>query len=802
MWFFWLKNTFAIETIYNNSFDFPDSTSQFIWYWNYSNNVMISNSPNGYWQTHSLFFYKGNSLGQFGTNTIWSRIANFARSSIVKYKDSLLLYSNSSCNNYWAQWFWYYTVWYDGWGIYNFTNSWFILKSDSVSSSNSLWYFCSWYWRQDFRFFLNNGLIFSQNWWSWKRLNNNNIYDDYTWPVPEQLFPHFGKWKIWYSTNNFLFYSDSINELKYIKYFEYSAWVYTSTGTINLSNYWLSLSWNTIDIEKVEELPNEKFKIYFTHNNWLNSQSYIIDTTTNSKLTENQTIFFLWNQNLKINLSWVDYKIWLNNKPLVIPHNDSQNLFKIYKKNWDTKLYFNPDITIPIIDEWGSWWNEDIWWNCYIKDSYQFNTLNDISLYTENINDYTIDVWNNYLTYIKNLNQDEFWLIYDNFVSISYKDSNNNELTGSGIDVLFNTWSYIDLKTSLFWETSFFVYHDKPFNEITIQCKNTDTSKSRFTIYTGQWEKTSILDWNSYTSNEGDFACWDVIKFDQSTSMIKIVVKWFRYNLQIKNIIIKENEISTINNEICFDSTTGTYTKDGQAYEPTDAEKKEIAKNINTDVSDWNKTLQKLFWDNFSFITDIISLVNIILPTEPLLSFDFPIPKLTSSFWITTQSKTIILQQVNDVLSVSEIEKNTISKKFISFIFSLIYIIYRVALISLYLFFFYLYFRVVDKLIWILFWKNLETSQTPSNWFWLIPFLLMGTIFIWYFVSFLVLLSPIYTFITVLSDLWTVFITFFALNLWDYDFFKTLVNTFFALVVSTLLLHLVYRITVKFSRIN
>lgn len=637
MWFFWLKNTFAIETIYNNSFDFPDSTSQFIWYWNYSNNVMISNVPNSYWQTHPFLFYKSNSLAQFGTwntwNVVWSHIGRFSRSSLVKYKDSLLLYWNSSCNNYWGQWYWYYTAWYDGWGIYNFTNSWFILKSDSVWSSNTLWYMCSWYWREDFRFFLNNGLIFSQNWWAWKRLNNNNTYNDYTWAVPEQLFPHFGQWKIWYSTNNFLFYSDSINELKYIKYFEYSAWVYTSTGTINLSNYWLSLSWNTIDIEKVEELSNEKFKIYFTHNNWLNSQSYIIDTTNNSKLTENQTIFFLWNQNFKINLSWVDYKIWLKNKPLVIPHNDWQNLFKIYKKNWDTKLYFDPSVTLPSIDEW--WWNSEICTqnnnNCTCISTpsvFNLELKNDYSIYWNNPVNYS--TWNTNFTYFR-FKKLVSWYSTIDFTFWDFSDINFYNSSGSAIFednqkyISFLNWSF-NVNNSFFRKNELNIkIYSWSINNIQIDSLD-DYNFNLFWINT-KWEKELIWNFQTNISHQLQNKYFNLsIEFD-----------WYQYWwYSIKKIFLKDFDKVYWEEKIsCVNKKTWKVYYDWQEVDYNTLDN--LDPNIIKDIIDWK--IESDFKQ--TILNDIQSVINsqslssldvswswMIVPTiwtwlNPIVSWDF-----------------------------------------------------------------------------------------------------------------------------------------------------------------------------------
>lgn len=583
--------------------------------------------------------------------------------------------------------------------------------------------------------------------------------------------------------------------------------IFFALNTFSQKNIVLSDKFSTVSYSNIVSYD---WKTYFSQQNNLWELKTIIcdfDNYTNCSVAPDEFISF-YNYNSwkwyklrkttydELNLLWAKYYYWFFDK-------DSQKYMKWYLKT-DWFLY------VDISSLWGYFgWSNSWWWetptpsspNCYIKDSYQFTTLNDISLHTENINDYTIDVWDNYLTYIKNSNQDEFWLIYDNFSSISYKDSNNNELTWTGINVLFNTSSYIDLKTSLIWETSFFLYHDKPFNEITLQCKNVDTAKSRFTLYTSDWDKTDILDWNLYINSQWDFACWDTIKFQEAISMVKIKVKWFRYNLQLQNIIIKQNEITTLNNEICFDSTTWTYTKDWEEYEPTDQEKKEIAKNINTDLSTGSKLLEKIFW-SLPLIPDIIWLFNIVLPDTPSLSFVFPIPKLTSSFKITTQNKTIILQEITDVLFVSEIEENTLSQKFISFIFAILYIIYRAILISWILFLFYFYYRIIDKIFTSVFWANLNVWSIAANWFSLLPYTALITYIFFIFVSFLVVLSPVIEFINGMIDLWTVFFSFFALNIADYSFFQSIVNMFFALVWWSIMLTLIYRLTLRFSRLN
>lgn len=594
--------------------------------------------------------------------------------------------------------------------------------------------------------------------------------------------------EIFFALNTFsqkdIVLSDKFSNISYSNFVSYDWKTYFSQQ----SNLW-ELKTIICDFDNYTNcsVAPDEFISFYNYNSW---KWYKLTKTTYDQL----------------NLLWAKYYYWFFDK-------DTQKYMKWYlKKDWF--LY------VDISSLWGYFsWSNSWWWetptpsspNCYIKDTNVFDFEDTIDLENENINNYRVEYleWQsdkNSLLYTQMSWWDKQFAIKDiDANSVKYKDIiTQEEKTWTWIDFWFNQWTYLELKTAWVLSTYLEFYTSENFNGFEMSCN--DTNKKIYLRFPNVAKIPVIYDrdWN-IISTDGSFNCWQKIYFDMAdneTNSILIKMSWFLKTYNIFWFVFLDNNMTTQQEEICYDPINNTYTKDWEEYEPTDQEKKQISQNINTKQEDlwyiWNKIKTEIA-DKLD-VNEIIWFYNFSLSETPYLTVPVVIPKLSNTFWITTQSQNATLQPITDTLWVNDIPESTTWKNFLVIVLSIIFIISKILLVWLIFLVLFLLNLLIDKISSLIIWNDFKYSSWNVVWIPFYTIFIIGKISL--FIAILAFMTDFISIINIVNSILVALFSFFTSTLWNYVLFRAFVNVFFISLWTLVIYYILYKLITKFWRLN
>lgn len=570
-------------------------------------------------------------------------------------------------------------------------------------------------------------------------------------------------WNISQKLTDFNIFQDYNSEL----IFSFSLFWCPSNACFYTNKYpWYSSLWNNF--------------YNFKSSSWYSLTSEI--TYDNSLLqNEKNTSFHMYD----LFVWWYSqYYIWADNHLYT-----SQTLDKFYTPSntntiWNT-TWSSSNFTIDIPD------NKCISsWSWVYRMNHNLNRFTSWQLEVTGLNQYNFTFsWFNY-----NINDTYTFSWYSDY---ELRNADWSIITNNRDTVFYDDKKYFYLNEAILWTTYEYMEIDIPdwINYIKLKWSNFE-----YRLY---WEDNKNL--------------WLTIK---GLPMTLFSNRWYLLSKNIKKFRIEfanwyEVWWYKINNfdfqkilvdMICYDETTETYTKNWDPYTPSDDEKSDIIWSYPNEenTTDSNSYISQIFWNYYDVLLNFFSLYDVVLPSTPDLSFQFSVPHLNNHFKPYLVTETITLQPVTDNLGVASDMSNwwTAWKYFLAFMLSILYFFTRLILIGLVFLLFYIYWISVQKLVQAVFWHDFKNNPAPSNGIWLIVFISLMIVVLWIFFSIILYITPIYDFLLIVSNITTVWFSFVAVILWQYSFFQSIVNLFYAGVIATFLVYITWLITLKFWRIN
>jgi hypothetical protein len=610
------------------------------------------------------------------------------------------------------------------------------------------------------------------------------------------------------------------------------------------TNYFFSIDWKYLIIKSF----NYKTKLDIFNF----TVPYEASTTTNSTIYDVDITWTLWNL---LGWNWYWFSIFLNSDwtRLYILREWQAYIFELSNPYNFSSLNVEPIDTYNFQNLWYYWttfFSSDQS-KLIIKHALNVNNYSvfsnspivfpNLECTTETLN-YTFPAWytlkQDFIQDYDNTTWQSTWIWRDEYDAYYFQNGSDTYVfNSSNLELSWNTsystnresiknilsWSWLTVST--FWSVSSPIQHTdfqwfKLHYEQWIEYFRVDSPDDyKFYLYSkdSDWKlsKSTV----EYSTNQNyyfetlkpkDIYIW--FKTWYTSKDYKITdVSWWPLNTQIEEREVCKNKDT---NEITIDWITTTEDRLAELKweKSRDTEIPTKEQNSLLDIIKWKVTWtdskisediqKKIFWENFKFFQDVLTLFNVFLPTEPDLTWTIPTPKLTSSFWITTQNKDFTLTEIEDNLWVNQIQESTAGKKFLAFILALIYILFRIMVISLFLSIFIIFWLVISKVVSIVLWPDFKKNDSPSNWAWLLFFSVFSIAYLAFFVLLFWKVLPITDFISVVVDYGNLFFSFTSVTLSSYDFFSWTVNLFFWAFASVTLAYMSWILWLKFWRIN
>lgn len=614
-------------------------------------------------------------------------------------------------------------------------------------------------------------------------------------------------------------------------------WIFYNDNNILLTSFSRIYTFNLINNNFINLWIND-WKNQIKYDSYLNNLIYKVDWTNIFKKYNfnnwNLTLIWTYNNNSSIN-NWFIY----NDKLYTfidtwISLTDISNLsnFQFIKNINYTFNYWDPNFHLAFISSPNSYSNNYIYsysynkiYSIYVNNNLLYNSLTcetqlvnwpyNFDVKQWNVTDFISDDWTTedfpfysfkswwaeyQLTFnwAKNFNNFNSWSILDENSSYTFKNIFTTSVKWARakitsylpIEFLYLDWTFVD--DEFYFRTCWWLNEDykiwKSQTSYTFSptnCVELAFNKAFFSSNEIKdlrfWQRESQIIETEICYNEETwetFVLWELFTWDLDD------IWWVNPNTKLTSIFQEKHDCSDFD-IWCHLSNFFMPTLDFEWNPKTLSISNFIIDQLNT-----------LFW-----YSDYLLYINILLPDTPNTNITLPFPYLNNQFQISLKYVDTTILPIEDKLDINAIQKTNSSILLLSFAISILYILFRIAVIIWIFYIFKLYYKYITLWVSSLFWPSLTKTDdwnVFSFWFYL---LFLFFLFSTFYILFTYILQLDSLFLTIINYS-SVFFTFLSLSFWDYDYFKNLTNFFFISLTTWILLYTVHLLTTKFLRIN